>query len=168
MNNPDSAPFLAFSTADLESLRGKDGGAFRSFMQGLIRAHMAATGVPETEFTSDAKNMTDGGVDAELRAAASAVRDVEGFFDKATVWQFKGTAATFSDIYLRGEIQKPYAQQRIRDGFRYVFCIAAEMTPKKVAAWEKILDAERNTLNPAAPSVRVFAESLRHLVHRQD
>jgi hypothetical protein len=31
------------------------------------------------------------------------------------------------------------------------------MTPKKVAAWEKILDAERNTLNPAAPSVRVFA-----------
>jgi len=147
-------PFLGFTADDVEALQGGDGGAFRDFMKQLIRGHMRVIGIPDAEFYSDSTNMKDGGCDVEVRAGA---KDATGHLDDPTCWQFKAMAATaISDNALRKEINKPYATTCVKAGRRFVMCVADDITAKKAAEWESVLDAERQKINPAAPKPRVY------------
>jgi hypothetical protein len=158
MISPPYDSILGLSAAEVEGLRGGDGGFFREFMKDLIQTHAYAVNVPQIEINSDSRNMRDGGCDTEVRSAATD--DPEKHFDAPSCWQFKGTDAKISDARLRAEIGKPFVQKRIREGFRYVFCIAYGIPAEKVDAWESVLDAERLKINPAAPRVRVSCAAI--------
>jgi len=123
--------FLEISTADVESRQG--GGAFRDFMKRLIEAHMLSVKIPATDFVSDGKNMRDGGCDGEVRSGSPT--DPDNHLDVPTVWQFKATKARYSSAELEEEINKAHVRQRIVDGYRFVFAIAADMPANKAADW---------------------------------
>ncbi|MGB8368292.1 MAG: hypothetical protein ACLPYZ_05740 [Limisphaerales bacterium] len=54
------------SPGHIESLQGGDGGAFRDFVNRVIRAHMAVCGIPSSRIATDSRNMKDGGVDTQV------------------------------------------------------------------------------------------------------
>lgn len=149
-----SQAYLGFSVDDIDALQGGDGGAFRDFMKQLIRGHMRILGIPDAEFYSDSTNMRDGGCDCEVRSGA---KDTAGHLDAATCWQFKAVSATsISEAKLRKEITKPYAVACIKNGHRFVLCVADDITADKANEWEGWLNEECQKVNSNAPKPRVY------------
>jgi hypothetical protein len=78
----------------------------------------------------------------------------------ATCWQYKATNySNISDSELCQEINKPYVQRLIQQGYGYRFCICDDFPPTRKREWEDILDAEIKKLNPSAPESRVVSAS---------
>ncbi len=122
---------LEISGSEIEGLRGGDGGLFRDFLVGLLRAHSLALGARDGLVVADHRNVPDGGVDASVDQ--SFLNDPSIYCSDRSCWQFKaepkgrGTAAGAAE-----EVWKPYARQLISQGYAYRLCIADNLTPEDV------------------------------------
>ncbi|MEC4812581.1 MAG: hypothetical protein SAK29_04810 [Scytonema sp. PMC 1069.18] len=141
------------------SLRTPGGDRFTEFVDALIRAEAYTEGFSQSEVSSNLRtNIGDKGVDTEVRQPTPANR--RGWMGVPTCWQYKATDySNISNPQLRQEINKPYAQRLIQQGYGYRFCICDDLPPNKIRQWEDILDAEVKKLNPSAPRSRVVTAS---------
>jgi hypothetical protein len=73
---------------DVEHLRGGDGGRFRDFVVGIIRAQAHFCGIPESAIHTDSRSMKDGGADCQVDEGQPS--GSSGWLRGKTIWQFKG------------------------------------------------------------------------------
>src|SRR5580692_6095026 len=150
--------FWSLKPENVETLQGGDGGAFRDFVNRIIRGHAAINGIPPSAISTDSTNAQDGGVDCEVKLGNP--HDPSGRLTDKTCWQYKAMEhKSISDAALRKEVNKPYASKLIRDGYAYRLCIADSLVPEKKAGWEQILSAEIKKINPNAPEPHVLTSS---------
>jgi hypothetical protein len=133
---------------DLAPLKGAGGERFAQFVDRLIRNEAALGGLPQSEIDAQLRgNISDGGVDTCVRAAIPG--DRSGWFAVPTVWQFKAVeASSIRRDDLRNELAKPFAQELIKSGHGYRFCLLGDVTPDKTQAWEELLREEIATFAP--------------------
>jgi hypothetical protein len=92
------------------------GGQFTRFMNSLIDAEAFYSGIPSSEVHLNLQiNLHDGGVDAEVSLAA--LQDESGWMGSATVWQFKRSRLTDSELV--NEINKPSVRAYVEKGHAY-------------------------------------------------
>lgn len=145
------------SPSQVMHLRSPGGDRFTEFLDALIRAQAHISSIPASEIiTNQRTNISDGGVDTEVRLAAR--RDPTGYMSNhPTVWQYK--ARRHTDVRsddLRAEVRKSYALDRMRNGYAYRFCICDSLPAKKVKKWESLLTDEIRLIAPSAPDARVL------------
>ncbi len=96
----------------------------------------------------------DGGVDTKIDQGST--HDTMGWFLDKSIWQYKASDGSVSDGELTKEINKDFSKECIQQGYAYRFCICDSITAEKIAAWEKVLDAEAKKINPNAPAAKVI------------
>jgi hypothetical protein len=124
-------------------------------MDRLLRAHAAAFGI-ESSFvlTNARRNLGDGGVDAQVRAAAD---DDVGWMATPTFWQFK--ARGFRDLspaLLAKDLEKGEARRLLDVGYAYRVCVSDSAPPAKVNKWESELDGYARSIRADARPVRIL------------
>ncbi len=148
--------------ADLFQLKGAGGERFVHFMDRLIRAEAACSGLAQAAIATQLRvNIKDGGVDTAVEKAIP--QDNTGWFTVPTCWQFKAKDAVDIDDKkkkkkkndLQKELNKPHATELIKKGYGYRLCILGDLALPKVQEWESQLKAEAEAINPQAPAPRV-------------
>jgi hypothetical protein len=146
---------LEISGSEIEGLRGGDGGLFRDFLVGLLRAHSLALGARDGLVVADHRNVPDGGVDASVDQ--SFLNDPSIYCSDRSCWQFKAepkgrvTAAGAAE-----EVRKPYARQLISQGYAYRLCIADNLTPEDVGTRLAAIEPAIQAINATAPAPLVL------------
>jgi hypothetical protein len=132
-----------------------DGPRFSNFVDRMIRAEAATSGLIQSEIRTQLRvHIPDGGVDTEVRAAFP--HDRTGWFGIPTCWQFKAQEAKdIGPADLRKEINKPYVQELVKKGYGYRICLLGDLTPEKETEWEGVLNDEAKNINSAAALARV-------------
>src|SRR5436190_15254173 len=134
---------------DLARFQGKGGEEFAHFVDSLIRAETARSGLAQSEIATQLRsNIPDGGVDTEVKRLVP--NDLSGWFNVPTCWQFKAKEARDIDDRkkvrkrneLQDEIHKPYAKELIGKGYGYRLCILGGLTAQKLNKWEALLLVE--------------------------
>jgi len=143
---------------ELQQLRGSGGVPFTEFVDALLRAEAAVTGAtrPEDVITNIRVNISDGGVDSEVRIA---LRGRPGF-ETPTCWQYKATDfADVTDAKLEKEASGDRVVARITEGYAYCVCVCDDSTAEKKAERQRTLDEARMRINPSAPAARFLGSS---------
>lgn len=141
--------------ADIERLRSPGGDRFASFVNDVIFAHALACGSPASEVHLNLQtNIGDGGVDAEVSAAAN---DPLGWLSYPSAWQFKAsTAANAGPAALVQDIKKEFAARRVSEGYIYYACICDHLTQAERSRREDELLQAAQEINPAAQTPHVL------------
>lgn len=131
-------------------LRG-EGKSFTELATATLQAHAYALGIyPSSVLTGLAVTRKDGGVDLQIDAGAPS--DPTGWLANPSVWQFKAEREPkYGKAELRWEVNKPYARQKIQEGYAYRLCVCDEPPPAKQAAVRAFLEELVQEINPAAP-----------------
>jgi hypothetical protein len=127
-----------------------------AFMDALLWAACWQVGIPESAVRTNLRtDMPDGGVDT--RVSQNSDRDVTGYLKCQSIWQYKSAhESNLSPTELVGEVNKPYAKERIAAGDAYRLCLAVQMAdPKRTSLEEEVSKAAR-TINPDAPDACVL------------
>lgn len=152
------ANVLTLTAAHVETLQGRDGGAFRDFVNEVIRGQAAMCHISPASIITDSRNARDGGVDCEVKQAASP--DPSGRLGHKTCWQFKAWSHDKVTVkVLRDGARQPYASKLIGQGYAYRFCIADSVTAEKQSKWEKVLRDEIQKINPSAPDPQILTSA---------
>ncbi|MCI0540656.1 MAG: hypothetical protein L0Z50_36105, partial [Verrucomicrobiales bacterium] len=153
--------FWQLDAADVERLRGGDGGRFRDFVVSIIRAQAHFSRIPESAIHTDSRPMKDGGVDCQVDAGQAS--ELSGRLREKTIWQFKGELKSrYGETKLRNELGKPYVIERLRKGYAYRFCIADDLAAKDEAdtgQWQTWLEAEARELAGREVDVQVLGST---------
>lgn len=142
----------------IKHLRDAPGGLqFTAFIDALIRAQAAVSGIPLSEIHSNLRtNLADGGVDTEVRCGTTRP-DPSGWLTAATCWQYKATTvAALSEKDIREEIRKDFAKELIRRGHKYRLCVCDEFSAEKRDDWERFIRDEANVQGLPDPEPRVL------------
>lgn len=150
---------------ELRKFQGSGGTPFTMFVDELLRAQAAISGVELSAIhTNVVVNKRDGGVDTAIDE--SFEDDSTGWFAVPTAWQYKAKRqGDVTDSELRSEVRKHYAVELVKRGYGYRFCICDDLTAMKKEEWEKLLDSEIQAIVPdAQPAMVIGAGDLADLV----
>lgn len=147
------------NSRDIFPLRTPGGDRFTEFVNSLIKAEAYIQGIPTSKISTTLRtNIGDKGVDAEIRQ--SALINLTGWMSVPTCWQYKATEyRNISEKNLREEVNKEYAQELIKKGYGYRFCICDNLTPVKKSEWENILNEEIAQISSNAPQSKIITAS---------
>lgn len=135
-----SAPFGPFSVEPDQIVRL--GLSFTPFVNSLLEVERAALGLSGAQIaTNYSENIADGGVDADVRAAANS----EWFPDGDSAWQFK--RANLSPKECREELKNAaWARELITEGAKYRLVLGVALTSRTLASRRTALVKEAEEL----------------------
>jgi hypothetical protein len=147
------------ATADLPSLRGGGGQPFTDFVDGLLRTHCVAIGVPDASIATTLRvNVGDGGVDTRIDSGSPA--DGTGRLRCPTAWQYKAEPASkVTETSVVREIEKKYAAELLAAGYAYRVCVCDEFTAEKKGNLERALNSAANQISNTAQPCLVLSSS---------
>lgn len=147
---------LRTSAQQIIELQGAGGEPFTIFVDRVLNAFGAVFGIPASDIVTSVRvNISDGGVDSEVRRGASG--DPTGLLGGPTIWQYKGTK--YSHINWAKLLNGPYAETCIRNGYAFRLAVADDMPAVMIAAREAELLTEARKLNPNSPAPLIVTAS---------
>ncbi len=129
---------------NLKLLSGESGRGINDFVNDLIRGEMLVNGISIENFSFQLRvNIADGGVDSSLKVPIP--NSICGYLKAPRCWQFK-SSLDYKETSLTAEIlkemKKPYASERIQNGYGYRFALLADVREPATDAIEAAMLAE--------------------------
>lgn len=143
-------------------MRNSTGKPFTDLLDRLIRSSAATLAIPAPEVLDNPRtNVSDGGVDTQVRVAAGA--DPQGYFEHPSAWQYKAVATVdLTDAKIKEEISgksKTYVRELLKQGYAYRMCIADDGSAERKAEIKALLDTEIQAVTAGAPGCIVLFAS---------